>query len=334
MLNNKSILITGGTGSFGMNFTKTILNKYKPKKVIIYSRDELKQFLMQQRWPDGEKTPMRYFIGDVRDYSRLKMAMTGVDIVIHAAALKQVPAAEYNPFEAVKTNIIGGQNVIDAAIECGVKRVIALSTDKAAAPINLYGATKLTSDKLFIAANNYKGNNDIKFSVVRYGNVLGSRGSVVPFFIEKKKSGVLPITDERMTRFSITLDEGVEFVLKSLNIMWGGEIFIPKIPSYKILDVAEAVAPNCEKEIIGVRPGEKLHEEMITSTDAMNTIEFKSTYVILPSTPLWNVDRFMKESNNSVGKICDLDFSYNSGTNKYFLSVKEIKSLISNLSSL
>ena len=327
MLNDKSILVTGGTGSFGKKFIETILNRFHPKKVIIYSRDELKQFEMQQIWPDEE--PMRYFLGDVRDYSRLKMAMTGVDIVIHTAALKQVPAAEFNPFEAVKTNIIGGQNVIDAALSCGVNKVIALSTDKAAAPINLYGATKLTSDKLFVAANNYKGNHDIKLSVVRYGNVMGSRGSVIPFFLkQKEKSGILPITDERMTRFNITLQDGVDFVLQCIGKMWGGELFVPKIPSYKILDVANAIAPEAKQEIIGIRPGEKLHEEMITQTDAINTVEFGSYFVILPSTVLWNIEKFKNESNSSKGKMCEYGFSYNSGTNQDFLSVEQIKTLI------
>ncbi|MBT4828522.1 MAG: UDP-N-acetylglucosamine 4,6-dehydratase (inverting) [Candidatus Marinimicrobia bacterium] len=328
MLNNKSILVTGGTGSFGKKFIATILDKFNPKKVIVYSRDEQKQFEMQQNWPDNDDSPMRYFIGDVRDYSRLKMAMTGVDIVVHAAALKQVPAAEYNPFEAVKTNIMGGQNVIDAALSKQVKKVIALSTDKAAAPINLYGATKLASDKLFIAANNYSGNRDIRFSVVRYGNVMGSRGSVIPFFNKKKESGILPITDERMTRFNITLQHGVDFVLQCLDKMWGGELFVPKIPSYKILDVAKAIAPKCELKIVGIRPGEKLHEEMITETDALNCIEFKKYFVILPSTQLWDINKFRKESNSSIGKMCKFGFSYNSGTNKEFLSVENIKSLI------
>ena len=326
MLNDKSILITGGTGSFGKKFIKTILKLYNPEKVIVYSRDELKQFEMQQTWPD--KNPMRYFIGDVRDYHRLKMAMTGVDIVIHAAALKQVPACEYNPFEAVKTNIIGGQNVIDAAISCSVKKVIALSTDKAAAPINLYGATKLASDKLFIAANNYKGWKDIKFSVVRYGNVMGSRGSVIPFFKNQKQTGVLPITDERMTRFNITLQNGVDFVLQCLDKMWGGELFVPKIPSYKILDVAKAIAPDCKHKIVGIRPGEKLHEEMITETDALNSVEFEKYFVILPSTILWDIDQFRKESNSSVGKKCEFGFSYNSGTNEEFLSIEALQKLM------
>lgn len=330
MLNNKSILITGGTGSFGKKFIETVLKGHKPKRLIVYSRDELKQFEMQQIWPDTDDTPMRYFIGDVRDYHRLKMAMTKVDIVVHAAALKQVPAAEYNPFEAVKTNVIGGQNVIDAALSQGVKKVIALSTDKAAAPINLYGATKLTSDKLFIAANNYKGWHDIKFSVVRYGNVMGSRGSVIPFFMKQKENGVLPITDKRMTRFNITLQEGVDFVLQCMEKMWGGELFIPKIPSYRILDVAEAIAPEAKHEIIGIRPGEKLHEEMITQTDALNAVEFGSYFVILPSTPLWDIEKFRKDSNSFVGKMCEFGFSYNSGTNDKILTVDELKQLINN----
>jgi len=330
MLNNKTILITGGTGSFGKKFIKTILDKYKPKKVIVYSRDELKQYEMQQKFPDTSGSPMRYFIGDVRDYHRLKMAMTGVDVVIHAAALKQVPAAEYNPFEAVKTNIIGGQNVIDSAISQGVEKVIALSTDKAAAPINLYGATKLASDKLFVAANNYSGENNIKFSVVRYGNVMGSRGSVIPFFQSKMGTGLLPITDERMTRFNITLQNGVDFVLQCLDKMWGGELFVPKIASYNILDVAKAIAPECKYEMVGIRPGEKLHEEMITETDALNSVEFEKYFVILPSTELWDIDQFRKESNSSVGKMCEFGFSYNSGTNKDFLTVNELKELIKN----
>lgn len=328
MLNNKSILVTGGTGSFGKKFIKTVLDLYKPEKIIVYSRDELKQFEMQQELPDDDQSPMRYFIGDVRDLGRLKMAMKGVDFVVHAAALKQVPATEYNPFEAVKTNVLGGQNVIDAAFKNGVKKVIALSTDKAAAPINLYGATKLTSDKLFITANNYKGGQDIKFSVVRYGNVMGSRGSVIPFFIEKKKNGVLPITDERMTRFNITLQEGVEFVINCFERMWGGELFVPKIPSYNILDVAKAIAPDCEHEIVGIRPGEKLHEEMITESDSMNTLEFDNYYVILPSIRVWSKTKFQNESNGDIGKKCSNGFSYNSKSNKQFLTVEELRELI------
>ena len=329
MLNNKSILITGGTGSFGNRFIKTVLDRYQPKKLIVYSRDELKQFEMQQEFPFLPAGVLRYFIGDVRDLPRLKTALEGVDIVIHAAALKQVPAAEYNPFEAVKTNIIGAQNVIDAAIYAGVEKIVALSTDKAAAPINLYGATKLASDKLFVAANNFSGPHEIKFSVVRYGNVMGSRGSVIPFFLDRQKSGVLPITDERMTRFSITLKEGVDFVLMCLERMWGGELFVPKIPSYRIKDVAKAINPNCRLECIGIRPGEKLHEEMITNTDSMNTVEFESYYVILPSSPpAWDVQKFIKESNRSPGELVSEPFSYNSGTNKKFLSIKELRFLI------
>ena len=328
MLENKSLLVTGGTGSFGKSFIKTVLKKYKPKKIIVYSRDELKQSEMQEEFPDYGKSLMRYFIGDVRDYDRLKMALNGVDIVVHAAALKQVPAAEYNPFEAVKTNILGAQNVIDAAISSGVKKVIALSTDKAAAPINLYGATKLASDKLFVAANNYSGGHDIRFSVVRYGNVMGSRGSVIPFFLKKKSTGVLPITDKRMTRFNITLEKGVLFVLECLDKMWGGELFVPKIKSYRILDVAKAIAPECKLDFVGIRPGEKLHEEMITKTDALSSIEFEKYFVILPSTQLWDIDKFRRESNASEGVMCNNNFSYCSETNTDFLSEKDLKDLI------
>ena len=330
MLNNKNILITGGTGSFGKKFIKTILGKYKPNKVVVYSRDEFKQFEMQLEFPDDKYPSMRYFIGDVRDYYRLKMAMNGIDIVIHTAAIKQVLASEYNPFEAVKTNIIGAQNVIDASIACGIKKVIALSTDKAAAPINLYGATKLASDKLFIAANNIKGKHNIKFSVVRYGNVMGSRGSVIPFFQSKAKTGVLPITDERMTRFNITLQEGVNFVLQCLEKMWGGELFVPKIPSYRILDVAEAIAPDCKHKIMGIRPGEKLHEVMITETDSLNAVEFEEFYVILPAIPLWDIKKFRNESNSFVGEMCEFGFSYNSLSNKEFLTVNDLKKLVKN----
>jgi UDP-N-acetylglucosamine 4,6-dehydratase/5-epimerase len=328
MLNNQTILVTGGTGSFGKNLIQTILSRFKPKKVIVYSRDELKQYEMQQKFPNVSGGAMRYFIGDVRDLPRLSRAMEGVDVVVHAAALKQVPAAEYNPFEAVKTNIIGGQNVIDAAIGAKVKKVVALSTDKAAAPINLYGATKLCSDKLFVAANNYSGVHRIIFSVVRYGNVMGSRGSVIPFFLERKETGVLPITDERMTRFNITLQNGVDFVLECLEKMWGGELFVPKIPSYKIFDVAKAIAPDSKHEIIGIRPGEKLHEEMITENDSLNSVEFDKYYVVLPSTPLWDIEKFKAESDSSIGQMCEYGFSYNSGTNTKFLSVEEIREFI------
>jgi UDP-N-acetylglucosamine 4,6-dehydratase/5-epimerase len=332
MLNDKKILITGGTGSFGRKFIATVLERYSPKKIIVFSRDELKQFEMQNAEPFAAQGKiMRYFIGDVRDKARLERAMEDVDIVIHSAALKQIPAAEYNPFEAVLTNVIGSQNVIDAAILRGVKKVVALSTDKAAAPINLYGATKLTSDKLFVAANNYRGSHDIKFSVVRYGNVMGSRGSVIPFFLNRKKTGVLPVTDERMTRFNITLQQGVDFVLKSLARMWGGELFVPRIPSYRILDVAKAIAPDATIEIVGIRPGEKLHEEMITQPDALNTIEYEEYFVILPSMELWDKEQFRLTSSGNAGRFCESGFHYNSGTNDHFLSVDEIRDLIANI---
>lgn len=329
MINGKSILITGGSGSFGKRFIATLLEQYEPAKVIVFSRDELKQFEMQNLEPyKSHPAVMRWFLGDVRDEKRLRKAMEDVDIVIHAAALKQVPMAEYNPFEAVKTNILGAENVVNAAIDAGVSRVVALSTDKAAAPINLYGATKLASDKIFVAANNHRGKHDITFSVVRYGNVLGSRGSVVPFFQSRAADGVLPITDERMTRFTITLQQGVDFVLECLGRMWGGELFVPKIPSYKITDVATAVAPDSKHEIVGIRPGEKLHEEMITSTDSMSTIEFDDYYVILPSYQVWNVDEFVEKSAERPGKWCEIGFEYNSGTNEDFLNVDEIRDLV------
>lgn len=328
-MDDHTVLITGGTGYFGEQFARTVLQRYRPRRVIIYSRDEHKQFEMQHREPfHSRNESMRWFIGDVRDSERLRKAMEGVDVVIHAAALKQVPAAEYNPFEAVKTNILGAENVINAALGSGVRRVIALSTDKAAAPINLYGATKLASDKLFVAANNHKGERDIRLSVVRYGNVMGSRGSVIPFFLKRGRCGVLPVTDKRMTRFSITLQQGVDFVLKCLSRMWGGEIFVPRIPSYRILDVARAVAPDAKVEIVGIRPGEKLHEEMITATDALGTLEFEDYFVILPSMQLWDIERFRTESNGTAGRRCELDFSYSSGTNKHFLTVRELNKLI------
>jgi len=312
-----------------MCFVRTVLQRYKPKKLIVYSRDELKQFDMQQEIPAIEGAPMRYFIGDIRDLPRLRTAMEGVDYVVHAAALKQVPTAEYNPFEAVKTNIIGSQNVIEAAITSGVKKVIALSTDKAAAPINLYGATKLTSDKLFVAANPYSGGHDIRFSVVRYGNVMASRGSVIPFFMKQKKNGVLTITDVKMTRFNILLQQGVDFVIQCFEKMWGGELFVPKIPSYRIVDVAKAIAPNCKHEITGIRPGEKLHEEMITVTDSLNSIEFEKYYVILPAArPSWDVENFILKSSGSPGKKVLDNFCYNSQTNTHFLTVEELQLLI------
>jgi UDP-N-acetylglucosamine 4,6-dehydratase/5-epimerase len=329
MLDNKTILITGGTGSFGKAFIKTVFERFRPKKIIVYSRDEFKQFEMQNADPFKKHDEiMRYFIGDVRDLPRLKMAIEGVDVVIHAAALKQVPTAEYNPFEAVKTNIIGGQNVIDACLHANVPKVIALSTDKAAAPINLYGATKLASDKLFIAANNYKGSRNIKFSVVRYGNVMNSRGSVIPFFVSKRKDGVIPVTDERMTRFNITLKQGVDFVLSCLGKMWGGELFVPKIPSYTILEVATAVAPECEIKLVGIRPGEKIHEEMITETDALNTIEFDDYFVILPVTPTWDTEKFRLESNTKPGKFCAMGFKYSSDSNTEWLNAEQITEML------
>jgi len=326
MLKGKSILVTGGTGSFGKQFVKTILTQFpEVTRIVVFSRDELKQFEMAQQFPPDKFRHMRYFIGDVRDKDRISRAMQGVDIVVHAAALKQVPACEYNPFEAVKTNILGAQNVIEAALDNGVSKVVALSTDKAAAPINLYGATKLCSDKLFVAANNFKGKREIKFSVVRYGNVMGSRGSVIPFFLKKRAEGLIPITDERMTRFNITLQDGVALVLRALADMWGGEIFVPKIPSYRITDVAEAVAPGCKHTIIGIRPGEKLHEEMITTTDAANSIEFDRHFVILPSIPLWDIKEFTAAFN---GVPCKTGFAYNSGTNVEWLGVDQLRKLL------
>jgi UDP-N-acetylglucosamine 4,6-dehydratase/5-epimerase len=311
LLENKTILVTGGTGSFGKKFVEHVLRCYQPEKIIIYSRDELKQFEMQQKWPDTPGTPMRYFIGDVRDRHRLTRAMEGVDVVIHAAALKQVPAAEYNPDECIKTNIDGAQNVVDAALSTNVKVVVALSTDKAAAPINLYGATKLVSDKLFIAANNIKGKRDLRFSVVRYGNVMGSRGSVIPFFQGLAEKGKpLPITHKDMTRFNISLEDAVEMVIWSIDNALGAEILVPKIPSYRIETLARAIAPNTELNDIGIRPGEKLHEEMITSSDSFNTIEFDKYYAILPSDI--NKSKFIKHYS---AKLVQPGFTYNSGAN-------------------
>lgn len=324
MLNNKSILITGGTGSFGRRFVKTILKNYSPKRIAVYSRDELKQFEMQQ---DVGSAEMRYFLGDVRDQSRLVQAMKGVDYVIHAAALKQVPAAEYNPLECIKTNIHGAENVIEAALQNEVEKVIALSTDKAANPINLYGATKLASDKLFVAANNMTGGTRTRFSVVRYGNVVGSRGSVVPFFQKLKSSGAkfLPITDSRMTRFWITLDQGVDFVLKNLARMQGGEIFVPKIPSVRITDLARAIAPELPQEIVGVRPGEKLHEIMCPSDDAHLTLAFSDHFVIRPTIKFYDETiNFEKNLNGETGNPVESGFEYNSGNNDHFLSLSEI----------
>lgn len=323
----KSILITGGTGSFGHSFVERILShKNKFERIVVYSRDELKQYEMSLKFPKKDFPNLRFFLGDIRDKNRLSYALEGIDVVIHAAALKQVPAAEYNPFEAIKTNILGAQNLIEGCIEKNVSKIVALSTDKAAAPINLYGATKLCSDKLFVAANLYKGSHKSKFSVVRYGNVMGSRGSVIPFFLKQKENGILPITHPEMTRFNITLDQGVDMVLYAIENMWGGEIYVPKIPSYRILDIAEAIAPGMQTNIVGIRPGEKLHEEMITETDAMNTIEFKNYFVILPSfEPDWKIEDF---KNHFEGKLCSPGFRYNSGENKEWLSVEQIKLLI------
>ncbi|WP_162426538.1 UDP-N-acetylglucosamine 4,6-dehydratase (inverting) [Pontibacter pudoricolor] len=325
-LNNKSILITGGTGSFGKKFVEMVYARFPDvKRLVIYSRDELKQFEMSQTFPHSKYKSIRYFIGDVRDGERFKRACEGIDIIIHAAAMKQVPAAEYNPMECIKTNVLGAENIINAALDCGVKDVVALSTDKAAAPINLYGATKLCSDKLFVAANNMKGKRDIKFSVVRYGNVIGSRGSVVPFFLKKREEGVLPITHQEMTRFNISLEEGVEMVFHALETHWGGEIFVPKIPSYVITELAKAIGPDCKQEIVGIRPGEKLHEEMITETDSLNTVELDKYYVILPSTPTWTTEEFLKAFN---GKMVPLGFKYNSGTNDEWLDAEQLREQI------
>jgi len=326
--NNKSILITGGTGSLGKALTKEIVTKYPGvRRVIIFSRDEQKQFQMAQEYPEKDYPQLRFFIGDVRDYQRLLRAFKGVDYVIHAAAMKHVPIAEYNPDECIKTNVFGAQNVIEASIEAGIKNVVALSTDKACAPINLYGATKLTSDKLFVAANNIKGNNPVVFSVVRYGNVMGSNGSVIPFFIEKKKTGTLPITHPDMTRFNITLQGGVEMVMYALSEAWGGEIFIPKIPSYKITDIATAIAPECEHITVGIRPGEKIHEEMITPSDSFYTYDLGKYYTILPATHTWSIDKFKEKFN---AQPVPAGFAYNSGNNQEWESVDSLRSLIKN----
>lgn len=327
MLNYKSVLITGGTGSFGKKFVETILNRYpKVKRIVIYSRDELKQFELKQKYPVNQYPQLRFFIGDVRDGERLKRACEGIDVIIHAAAIKQVDTAEYNPDECIKTNINGAQNVINAALSTNVKDVVALSTDKACAPINLYGATKLASDKLFIAANNMRGSRDIRFSAVRYGNVMGSRGSVIPFFLEKRKEGVLPITHEEMTRFNISLQAGVDLVMFAIENHLGGEIFIPKISSYRITEVANAVAPECELRNVGIRPGEKLHEEMITETDSMNTIDLGRYYAILPSVSFSHKkDDYLKHYNAVE---VPLGFKYNSGTNTEWETVETLREKI------
>jgi len=328
MFKNKSVLVTGGTGSFGKKFIETVLSKYKDiRKLIIFSRDELKQFEMAQDFSHKKYPCIRFFIGDIRDRYRLSRACEDVDIIIHAAALKQVPTAEYNPMEYIMTNIIGAENVINAALDNHVNEVVALSTDKAAAPINLYGATKLCSDKLFVAANNIKGNRDLRFSVVRYGNVMGSRGSVIPFFLDQKKTGILPITDPDMTRFNITLQDGVNMVLWALENHWGGELFVPKIPSYKILDIANAIGPECEHKTVGIRAGEKIHEELITEADSYTTYDIGKYYVILPMAPIWSLDSYIEEfkAQKVIG-----GFRYNSGTNVQWLSVEKIRDLITN----
>ncbi len=324
MLNNKKILITGGTGSFGKKFIEMITTQYPDvKRIVVFSRDELKQFEMKQQYPAERYPQIRFFIGDVRDKERLIRACEGIDVIIHAAAIKQVDTAEYNPTECIRTNVQGAENVIDAALTCGVKDVVALSTDKACAPINLYGATKLASDKLFTAANNIKGSRDIRFSVVRYGNVMGSRGSVIPFFMGKKQEGVLPITHEEMTRFNISLEDGVRLVFFAIENALGGEIFVPKIPSYKILDVAKAIAPEAKYEVVGVRPGEKLHEEMITESDSLNTIEMDKYYAILPSVSFAHKkEEFIKHHS---AKEVPFGFKYNSGENTEWETVESMR---------
>lgn len=325
-LDGKSVLVTGGTGSFGKAFLRTVMERHPGiRRLVIYSRDELKQYEIAQDFPDSRYPALRFFIGDIRDESRLRRALEGIEIVIHAAALKQVPAAEYNPFECIKTNVLGAQNLIEASLDCGVRRVVALSTDKAAAPVNLYGATKLCSDKLFIAANNIRGNRDIRFSVVRYGNVMGSRGSVIPFFIQRRGQGVLPITDAAMTRFNISLDDGVNMVLWALDNATGGEILVPKIPSYRITDVATAIDPQARHEIVGIRPGEKIHEEMITSSDSPNTVDLGHYYAILPP---GNADLIEQYCRKHGAVPVTPGFAYNSGDNPDFLSVDQLRGLI------
>ena len=323
---NSRILITGGTGSFGKAFIAEIFRRVPAvERLVIYSRDELKQWELQQHYPENQFPQLRFFIGDVRDRDRLRRALEDIDTVVHAAALKQVPAAEYNPMEFINTNVLGAENVVQACLDTEVKRVVALSTDKAAAPINLYGATKLCSDKLFIAANNIKGARDLRFSVVRYGNVMGSRGSVIPFFLEKAKTGVLPITDPAMTRFNISLSEGVAMVFWALENALGGELFVPKIPSYRITDVAEAIGPSCAKPITGIRPGEKIHEEMITASDSFTTIDLGEYYAILPSDG--RVQRLYQDAGIS-STVVPPGFAYNSGSNPEFLSVEKLRALI------
>ncbi|MFC1701849.1 UDP-N-acetylglucosamine 4,6-dehydratase (inverting) [Pseudomonadota bacterium] len=325
-MKNLRILVTGGTGSFGRAFIKTIFNTHHDiERVVVFSRDELKQYEMSQEFPKDQYPQLRLFLGDVRDKDRLRRALESIDTVVHAAALKQVPAAEYNPFEFIKTNVLGAQNLIEACLDMNIKNVVALSTDKAAAPINLYGATKLCSDKLITAANNVKGSRDIRFSVVRYGNVMGSRGSVIPFFLQRRKTGVLPITDPLMTRFNISLQEGVEMVLWAIDNAKVGEIFVPKIPSYRIIDVAKAIGPNCEYPIIGIRPGEKIHEEMITASDSFNTVDMGNYYAILPTAGEHSVTSYIETHG---GNPVPNGYAYSSGTNKPFLTVEKIRELI------
>lgn len=325
-MNGGSVLITGGTGSFGRAFVKTVLQRFPNiKRLVVFSRDEMKQFEMAQEFPGSRYPAIRYFIGDVRDRNRLRRALQGIDTVIHAAALKQVPAAEYNPLEFIQTNILGAANLIEASIDSGVRRVIALSTDKAAAPINLYGATKLCSDKLFVAANNYTEASGLRFSVVRYGNVMGSRGSVIPLFLSKAKDGVLPITDSRMTRFNISIEESVDMVIWAVGHALSGEIFVPKIASYRIVDVAKAIGPNCRHEIVGIRPGEKIHEEMITESDSFTTVDLGRYYAILPARGKYTLEHYAHENG---AKPVEVGFVYNSGRNSQFLNVEEIRSLI------
>ena len=326
MLAGSSILVTGGTGSFGRQFVRHVLtHNPEVRRLVVFSRDELKQYDMSQEFPEHQYPGVRFFIGDVRDNRRLRRALEGVDIVVHAAALKQVPAAEYNPFEVIQTNVIGAENLVDACLDSNVKSVVALSTDKAAAPANLYGATKLCSDKLFIAANNIVGARDLRFSVVRYGNVMGSRGSVVPFFLKMRQTGTLPITDPRMTRFSITMEEAIDMVFWAIEHSLGGEVFVPKIPSYRITDLAEAIGPECKKEIVGIRPGEKIHEEMIVPADSASTVDIGKYFAILPLVRGITVDKYLKQR---TGELVDMDFHYHSGNNEHFLSVEELRDLI------
>ena len=321
-LNGKTVLVTGGTGSFGKKFTETVLREYRPKKLIIFSRDELKQHEMRQVFPDTGDSPMRYFIGDVRDRDRLYRAFNGVDIVVHAAALKQVPACEYNPFEAIQTNIIGAKNVIDAAIDQGVKKILALSTDKAVNPVNLYGATKLCAEKMFVQANSYTGDGEARFACVRYGNVVGSRGSVIPVFQEQRKSGTITITDERMTRFWLTLSQGVKFVINSIDRMHGGEIFVPKIPSMKLMDLAQVIAEGCQITLIGIRPGEKIHEMLLSEDEARHSVEMNDSYIIEPSQPYWGYHGWSEGTKLPEG------FAYASNTNPNWLTNDDLRGLV------